>query len=666
LSEYKIGGLVPSSEPLSFTRMSAIIQSKKALKLTSAILMKAKKLSVKGKARKYKNPSRVFLSSFVICHHSEQWMPEMGDLENAVKRAAVLMLELFDKILNGKRREHFEAFMEAWHEYYLLFEEWKTKDTEHVLNYMFEHYMQLEKLWESVQGHPDVESHWKPQIEKQRAMIRDKVVKIAGKDALDRFGGTEPKVMVSTVTGESSKRIRHDSVNSSKYLTEDEQDTQPSPKPQTPKSPEVKLPDVLNEFGSFLTNERLAHELIVNPDFELTPQVNPLEQQIKVVMKKAFFDKIRESLEKSDYGWVPSIVSDIKGQLLSMLTAGGKISNEIRDAMDEELVHQQVTKAVFNAPNFVAFVVSKMLQLCAPIRDAAIRQIIVESDLVRQLEMILAMLEEMKLDLANYRLKSLRPHLMKQAVEYERSKFEKALKSHSISLEKTKKWLEESSKKTKDLHDSRNPDNVYHPENRVKYDAVYFDALLSIVFNNEKLANSSSVPETFSMDVERIASLQNEAQAITVVAALIMLTKNFIPEVRENVNALQQLKSSILVLMQDPTTTVEHLSLQLIAFAGDTLKNFNKTVSEKQITTLKQMVDKTMAFNDSVFLLLNRRISRGVQQHLVTGKFRKDSNNGLEYVEKEVESLSHRIFTLSKHNRDVYGPWYDQILNEIQ
>ncbi|KAI3656195.1 hypothetical protein MP638_003473 [Amoeboaphelidium occidentale] len=672
IEEYKRHSLVPTAAPGTFARLTAIMQNKKALKATGTFLIKAKKVSTAGKGRKYKNPSRVFLSAWVIVHHSKEWMPEMGELEQQLKASAESMLMKVGEVLNGKRGQYLDDFLEAWNTYYWLFDEWKTKDTEQMLNYMFEHYMQVQKVWESVQGHPDVESHWKPQIEKQKAMIRDKVMKIGGKKALERFQDVSDNNVQDSRASDAesagaSPRPRNDSVNSSRYLTEDDTDTAKPSVPQTPKSADVKLPDVLAEYGSFLSNERLAHELIVNPDFELSnPVPNPLEEQIRSTMKKAFFDSIRESIKLNKFDWVEGMVLDIKNQLLSMVSKEGKIANEINEAMDESFIHQQVSKNVFDTGKFILYVVSKMLQLCAPIRDAAIRKVAAETDLVKQLEMILSILDDMKLDLANYRLRSLMPHLMKQAVEYERSKFEKALEAGTTSLAKTEKWLDDAAKKTQEVKDSRNPEKVVHPDNRVRYDAIYFEALISLVFNNDKLINADTLPETFMMDTERIASLQNEAQAITIVAALVMLTKNFIPEVRDNLNALNALKKSLMVLMESATTSIDHLGLQLVEFANGILKTFNKSVSDEQSKTLKQMVEKTLSFNDAVFSLLSRRIARTVNQQLVTGKYKKDSNTGLEVVEKEVESLSQKIFLLSKHNRDVFGPWYDEILSKLQ
>ena len=329
--------------------------------------------------------------------------------------------------------------------------------------------------------------------------------------------------------------------------------------------------------------------------------------------------------------------------------------------LDMEHIEQQVKNGVYDLPNCLRFITSKMLQLCAPVRDASIRKLAESADVIVVLENILSILEDMKLDLANYRLQALRPHLMKQAVEYEQSKFKAALESGNVTLELTKRWLESSAKKVQDVAAQRNPQNIDIPENRVRYEAVYFDALLSLLFVPEAIERGS-VAETLVMDAERLFGFQNELQAITVVAALSMLTKNFVAEIRDDRDAQKKLKEELFILMQDPQTTVENLSLHLISSINQILTRFAKSLSEEQQTLVKAMVDKTLSYKDTVYLLLNRRIRDSIRVQLTSGRFRRDSNTGLDVVHEEIEAIARKVFILAKHNRAVYAPWYDEII----
>jgi hypothetical protein len=337
----------------------------------------------------------------------------------------------------------------------------------------------------------------------------------------------------------------------------------------------------------------------------------------------------------------------------------------INEVLDADLIKQQINNNACNIPKVLQFVIHKMLELCAPIRDQEIRSVLEEldGDLVAVLEKIFALLETMQLDLANYRLRSIRPVLMEQAAEYERGKFEQALKENRAGLNRTEMWLATACAAARDIAAARNPENIAIPENRVRYDTIYSDAMLSMIFGTE-IVSPDRCPETLMLDQERLVEYQNEAQAITVVAALVMLTRNMIPELRDDQKALMILKDELFVLLKDGKTTMNNLTVHLVTSIGKALARFKKSVTEEQKSLVETMVSKTLSYKDTVYLLLNRRIQGAIRHHLSTGKFRRDTKTGLDVVQAELEAFSGKIFVLSKYNRDVYAPWYDQIMNK--
>ena len=181
-----------------------------------------------------------------------------------------------------------------------------------------------------------------------------------------------------------------------------------------------------------------------------------------------------------------------------------------------------------------------MMQLCAPVRDSAIRALSEETDLTSAFERILDILEDMRFDLMNFQLESLKPHLKQQAVEYEQMKFEE---SGHTTLEKTEAWLGKSASELQSIQSARNPDNLEHPDLKVRYESVYHDALLGLIFSTTPL-REEDMAETLQLDTDRILSMQNEAQAIATVASLCMLSKNVVPELRSNDVAMKKLKET--------------------------------------------------------------------------------------------------------------------------
>ena len=77
----------------------------------------------------------------------------------------------------------------------------------------------------------------------------------------------------------------------------------------------ISTPVAPQQFGSFLSNEQLAHELVRDPDFELKPNQNKSAMEIRIteIAKKAFFDKVRTEFQNGNYlEYSPGLLKDIK------------------------------------------------------------------------------------------------------------------------------------------------------------------------------------------------------------------------------------------------------------------------------------------------------------------------------------------------------------------
>ncbi|KAI8824961.1 T-complex 11 [Fimicolochytrium jonesii] len=405
----------------------------------------------------------------------------------------------------------------------------------------------------------------------------------------------------------------------------------------------------------------------MDPDFQLKPsQREPLEEQIRAMAKKAFFDSVREEFNQGKFDrHVPAFIAQIRESLLSMVSDKGKFADNIKDVLDVEHVKQQIERNTFDVMNCLQYITQKMSQLCAPVRDAAIRNVAQSAHLAEAFERVLTILDDMKLDLANYRLQALRPVLQTQAVEYERTKFDEALDAKIVSLDRTRAWLSAAVNSVASTVAARNPESIQSVENRVKYENVYNEALLNIVFANTAIA-PDTLAETMMLDAERLYGFQNEGQAITIVAALIMLSKNALRELRDQRATVQKLKEVLFILLKDKATTLDNLSLQVIATLNSSRPD-SAPLSAEQETVIKNMVEKTLSYKDPVFSLISRRVQAAIRYQLEKGTFKRESlaSAGLDIVQTELEALSLRIALLAKHNKEVYARHYDTILSEM-
>ncbi|KAB0336435.1 hypothetical protein E2I00_005397, partial [Balaenoptera physalus] len=120
--------------------------------------------------------------------------------------------------------------------------------------------------------------------------------------------------------------------------------------------------------------------------------------------------------------WTGSLV------LLSFLTPGGnRLRNQICEVLDTDLIRQQAEHSAVDIQGLANYVISTMGKLCAPVRDDDIRELKATCNTVDVLRQIFHVLDLMKMDMVNFTIRSLRPHLQRQLVDYERTKFQEIL-----------------------------------------------------------------------------------------------------------------------------------------------------------------------------------------------------------------------------------------------
>ncbi|KAJ3341808.1 hypothetical protein HDU83_006420 [Entophlyctis luteolus] len=474
-------------------------------------------------------------------------------------------------------------------------------------------------------------------------------------------------------------------------------------KPRTPlisapSSEKLESLSATPEFGDLLSNQKLAHELTLDPEFSLKkPQLNEIEQKVRHAARKAFFDQVKQTFKDGQFDvHVPEFLVDIKQQILSMVSAKGKFAVEIEEALDLEFIKQQIKNKSLNLVGLLQFILSKMALLCAPQRDNSIKAIVSElaavtgpEGLASVFDGILTVLDDMKLDLANYKLQSLRPHLKTQAVEYEKAKFKEYFESAKVLgpstaaavLPRTKAWLEQTVNLKAQTARDRNPENVDLPENKIRYADILHDALLSLVFSPIAVS-PETIAETLIMDCERVFKFQNEGQLIVIVASLLMLVQNIVVESRGNKAFLGALKERLLALLKAPEgLTVESLGLEIISKCDELVlekrrsqmnlagksSDFIEGLDDAKKDMVRNMVDKTLSTKDPVFGLLKRRVQASIKSHVLSGLFKREGleKAGLNVVSTELEGFSTRVAIWVRFNMEVYAEWYDEILHEL-
>jgi hypothetical protein len=119
----------------------------------------------------------------------------------------------------------------------------------------------------------------------------------------------------------------------------------------------------------------------------------------------------------------------------------------IHAILDPELIEQELLHASFDPAGLFRSIAALLKQHCAPMRDSAIDALTeatcssCPASIISTVRTCFALLELMKLDIANHELQAVRPALLQGSAQFELAAFQ-ALGDSSSSLESTRKWLQ--------------------------------------------------------------------------------------------------------------------------------------------------------------------------------------------------------------------------------
>ncbi|KAI7851859.1 T-complex protein 11-domain-containing protein [Circinella umbellata] len=645
---------------LQFNHLGRLLRNKRVIQVISKILNVVLNVIDKD-GRKC---SRVLLSAYMMTMcPCEVFQNVHGSEEKQLLASAKKVLQHFEEIVHSQENQPSLttklAFEQCWNGYYALFESWKSNDMTQLVANMSAYCMELMRLKETLgkQGDDDGVNE---QLDQQIVQVKERIHAVGGASALEHLAEAEQALHQS-----------YQQQDAARTSLPGPSSVPPSPTPRPERStvqeepPSISAEQLNRLLGGYapvsgITNQQLAHEIILDPDFKLqraSTDEDPktLEQQVRKIATQAFFDAVEEDIkngcpEKS----LPPLMDDVRQRLLGLVRSGSGIHTQIKETMDIPLIEQQTKQKIFDLDEKLQYVIQVMRQICAPVRDEAIEAIGDIDNNVHKLRAILEMLDNMALDLGNFRLRSLRPHLIPVAVEYEQSKFAESLSQGQVGLAKTRAWLQQAKKKLVDVANERNPENVptsndSHLSNNPN--TVFEEAFISLLISSEMIS-PSWCPETILLDVERITQYQNELQSITIVAALVMLAKNF-----GHVGDLNALAGKLFIMLEDGNTTIDNLALEI--------ERNVRIIDEQRRPMIRAMVNKTVSHSDTVYSLLMRRVASVVRTQLNAGKFATRevlTSYGLECVRKPLEQLCVRVMILGRHHFQVYSQWYNDIL----
>ncbi|XP_063145583.1 T-complex protein 11-like protein 1 isoform X2 [Candoia aspera] len=461
---------------------------------------------------------------------------------------------------------------------------------------------------------------------------------------------------------------------------------QNTPSPSRGNTPEASPPqfvsvEELMDTAKGVTNMALAHEIVVNGGFQIKPAdlpENSLERRVRDIVHKAFWDCLETQLKENppSYDHAIKLVGEIKEALLSFLLPGHtRLRNQITEALDLELIKQEAENGALDISKLAEFIIGMMGTLCAPARDEEIQKLKDIHEIVPLFRAIFSVLDLMKMDMANFAVSSIRPHLMQQSVEYERKKFQELYEKQPNCLDFVTEWLQGAMADLQSRVACASINDVTSASNT--------PALCPVAIQNHAYIQllkwnhlQKPFPETVLMDQSRFQEMQLELDQLILTGAVLLVTFNAAGTALSDLPAFtNQLKMAIRVLLTGLHIPSFNLSETLAVISEKICAEVNSCLSQhgfipftpEKVIVLKGQIQALANPDNTVCKLIDSRIQLFLENYLACGhqKSLPPVPGGLGPIQRELEDIAIKYIRLVDYNKMVFTPYYDAILSKI-
>ncbi|KAF9130528.1 hypothetical protein BGW39_002986 [Mortierella sp. 14UC] len=296
----------------------------------------------------------------------------------------------------------------------------------------------------------------------------------------------------------------------------------------------------------------------------------------KAVLLPRLIDELREIL----LSLLPAVSTNQDGSKPSQRDAASQENSEralLSSTLDPDLLLQELDHGVLDVHALFRYLGDSLKGHCAPMRDSLVESMVHTvvnfDEIVRGIRMCFEILEWMKLDIANHQLRTLRPWLLDNSIDFEQKYFTEHL-TRGGSLQRTTEWFKKSwinwESVKQSVIDKASPPNVtaFPPSRRPSlvpspfteqqqdgspqgsspatlspaHSAINFKRRTSVVSTdigenildgvvNEGLlemilrphGSMNTMPETFELDHYRLLLFHNDFQDLTILCILLIL-----------------------------------------------------------------------------------------------------------------------------------------------
>lgn len=276
----------------------------------------------------------------------------------------------------------------------------------------------------------------------------------------------------------------------------------------------------------------------------------------------------------------------------------------------------------------------------------------------------------MKVDMANFALTSIRPHLMQQSVEYERSKFQGFLEKHPNALDFTEKWLEDVVRRLRE--DASCGAAAADPPSLLAVN-VHDCAYLRLLSWDHA---SDPFPETVLMDQARFQEMHWEEEQLVVLSSVLLIVYTTTGEAISGLPGLMEtLKGVVNAMLADMHAPSFSLQEALATIGEKLCVELSQCLSQHGYSPfaadrkgpLRGQISAIMQPDNTVRKLMESRVQNYLLASLKSTQHKTPPPlpGGLAPVAREVKELAVRFSRLVNFNKLVFSPFYQKILQKL-
>jgi len=636
------GLLFATMETMKLEEMTIFLKQTDTIQLAQQYLMRIQRLSnlLHGTALLPHTlfNIRVFLASYMILIYPESAFQTMGDLETLLLESTKKLHSNFEAILDALTNEK-KMFREIPHEltkafpvlledFLDRFSKWKVVDEVNVIARIKHALIALLEARRNLMFDDCITAEMSFEFLNQLKRLKDKLLQIGGPDVVKDFERENPDLKCL-----ESQNNSKESISDREYYKE-----------------------------KYTTNEQMAHELLLDPTFELTEansygSFNATQEGLKKNLERAFWTGLEDDLRFSPpcYVRITRVLSEIRDGIVEL----GDEYLKGEQIMDINLLIEKIKTNVWDWPQITQLVnalfqnlqiiqfsnrVDETMTLWEETKKAMDNAShAVESQnttFCKAMRFLLERVQVFRLDAANRRLRSIAPVILDHGIEYEQDKMKEKLESGALTTNRTHAWLKQSIACLLEYHSTLVQNLVQG--NAAAIATAYGSALVDLIENK-----TIPVPETLMFDIHRIDIMRHQYQKLVVYSIVLVTVKHYIGNAAAEAEMVAQFVAAESALDWKNSC----ISIGGAIVGMDRLDGYMKEVE-------KRLADPS----DPVHALMRTRV-RAFWEKAVDGpRTTIEELRGVEGLKTIASEWTAKLALLAKFNMQIHGPLYNDIM----